>query len=137
LEKMLILRHLTGFASAMLVVLVQLMLAGGGALACEDHPVRLPTETVETAGATSADGMAGMAGMPAHDGDQPSQDAGCPDSGMPSDECQAMSACTSIVAIAEQVAWAPAVAKPSGAVPVTQFVALLLSLPPESPPPRA
>lgn len=136
---MLILRRLTGFASALLVVLVQLALAGDGARACAEHPGMPPAGDVRATapGMASMSGMADMPAMPAHDDDQPSPDGGCPDSGMRGDECHAMSACTSIMAIAEQVAWTAAAATPSGSVPVAQLVPYLLSLPPESPPPRA
>jgi hypothetical protein len=132
-------RRLTGFASALLVVLVQFALAGDGGRACAEHPGMPPIGDVRATAPdmASMSGMAGMPAMPTHDGDRSSRDGGCPDSGMRGDECHAMSACTSIMAIAEQVAWTAAAATPSGAVPVAQLVPYLLSLPPESPPPRA
>ena len=123
----------------MLVVLVQLALAGGGALACANHPVRPAANSVSTAGASAADmgDMAGMPGMPAHGGDRTSDEGDCPSSGMPSDDCQAMSACASIVAIAADAESTAAAAVRPGSMQLAQRAPRSFAHPPEAPPPRA
>ena len=119
----------------MLVVLVQLALAGSGALACVDHSMPPMTGSAHVAMASTP--MADMADMPSHEGDRSSHDGDCPESGMPSDECQAMSACSTIVAIATDVSLAAATASPSDASRGAQLAPRSLALAPESPPPRA
>lgn len=123
----------------MLVVLVQLALAGGGALACANHPALPAANSVRVVGAVTGDmpHMAGMVDMPSPEGDRTSHEGGCPDSGIPSDDCQAMSACASIVAVAVEVGSPAVAAVPPGAVQAAQLAPHSLALPPESPPPRA
>ena len=120
----------------MLVVLVQLALAGGGAMACAEHPAAVGSGMDMTAASmASMNASADMSGAPSHAGD--THDGGCPDSGMPDDECRAMSACTSMVAIVV-VASATAMSDShSGALRSAQLVPRSFALVPESPPPRA
>lgn len=139
LWKMPLHQRLTGFASAMLVVLIQLALGGGGALVCADHLDTPATRGAHAPAASMADmpGMGAMPGMPAHGDTGPVDEDGCPESGMPTDDCRAMSACTSIVAVMVELSSTAAAPVPPSTIRVVQLAPLSLALPPESPPPRA
>ena len=124
-----LLRRFTALASALLVVLVQLALAGGGVVACAEHPA--------AASSGVHAGMADMGGMPGHDGADSAPAGDCADAGMPDDDCRAMASCTSIVAMAADVVTAVVNDVPPGAVRGAQLAPHSLALRPEAPPPRA
>ena len=131
-------RRVSAFTSALLVVLLQLVLAGDGALACAGQHMASASERTASAMAAMPD-MSDMPGMPSNQGGTPApaHEGDCPDSRMPGHECQAMSACASIIALTPDVGLLVASTSVADIAAVAQLAPHSRTLPPESPPPRA
>ena len=132
-----IVRRATGLASVLLVLLVQLMLAGPGG-ACANGPVMDAMRMGSASDAAPAGAMGDMSGMPDHERHAP-PDRGtpCPDAGMPSSACATAAACTQVVAIVPAIAFAVARPHAMHTLPAAAAIPSSASLAPETPPPRA